>query len=236
MKKVMLSAAAVLAMSSLAVAGGDIAPVEEPVVVPVVVKDYSGAYIGIAYTYTTAPVSNFNTYMAGDWLLNSVDFDLDTSGVTIDAGYRLNAFIAFEGRYTFGGTGSADIPNGLHGTVGSGTIDSDISSWGIYAKPMYPISDVFDVYALIGYGGGTFDNTTTFATRTGISTVDTSIDIDGFSWGLGLSYAFTENISVFADYVSVADEDIANPSDLPAGITDTKYKIETFNIGINYKF
>jgi len=49
MKKFNLLLVAVLAMSTFAVAGGDIAPVEEPVVVvPEVVEDTSAFYIGAA--------------------------------------------------------------------------------------------------------------------------------------------------------------------------------------------
>ena len=51
MKNIVLSAVAVLAMSSFAVAGGDIAPVEEPVVVAeeVVVESTGAFYLGSAY-------------------------------------------------------------------------------------------------------------------------------------------------------------------------------------------
>ena len=52
MKKFNLSLVTVLAMSTFAIAGGDIAPVEEPVVVvPEVIESIStgGFYLGAAY-------------------------------------------------------------------------------------------------------------------------------------------------------------------------------------------
>ena len=54
MKKLTLSLTAILAMSTFAVAGGDIAPMEPVVNTPVVVEEVStggGLYIGIAYGY-----------------------------------------------------------------------------------------------------------------------------------------------------------------------------------------
>ena len=49
MKNIVLSAVAVLAMSSFAVAGGDIAPVEEPVVVVEEAVSTGAFYLGLAY-------------------------------------------------------------------------------------------------------------------------------------------------------------------------------------------
>ena len=233
MKKIVLSAVAVLAMSSFAVAGGDIAPVEEPVVIPVIVEDYSGAYIGIGYSSIDAPISNFNTYDNGDWVLPSYDLDLSTDGFMVNAGYRINAYVAVEGRYWGGGNDNSalKIKSG-NLTLDTGNVDIDISGWGLYVKPMYPVTEAFDVYALLGYGSATFDRTIDYHA----GSFSESLDVSSFSWGLGLAYSFTENISIFADYVKVADEDLANPSQLPLGITDTKYELETYNIGVSYKF
>ncbi len=236
---VLLSAAAVFAMSSVAVAGGDITPVEEPVVIPVVVKDYAGAYIGIGYAAMNAPISNFNTFVNGDWFLNSLDADLSTNGFMVNAGYRFNAYIAIEGRYWGGGNDNANlniVREASNVTADAGSIDADVDGWGIYVKPMYPVTEAFDIYAMLGYGSATFDQATTVHSGGGVHLNTESLDPSSFSWGLGLAYSFTENISIFADYIKVADEDFANPTQLPLGITDTKYELETYNIGIAYKF
>lgn len=234
MKKITLSTVVVLAMSSFAMAGGDIAPVEEPIIEEVVVvNDYSGAYIGVGYSSIDAPISNFNTFENGDWFLPSVDLDLSTDGFMINAGYRFNEYIAVEGRYWAGGNDNTNLSiNYDRGSIEKAGFDVDVDAWGIYVKPMYPVTEAFDIYALLGYGSATFDRSTDY----GQVTYSESLDVSSFSWGLGLAYSFTENISVFADYVSVADEDIENASSLTAGITDTKYKVETYNIGLAYKF
>lgn len=235
MKKSLLSFAAICAMSTSLIAGGDISPIEEPVpmVAPVVAYNYAGGYIGIAYAGIDAPITNFNTFENGDWFLPSMDLDLSTGGIMINAGYRFNAYIAVEGRYWAGGNDNTDLSiNYGGGTIGYAGFDVDITSWGIYAKPMYPVTTAFDVYGLLGYGSATFDRSTDY----GQFTYSESLDISGFSWGLGLAYSFTENISVFADYVKVASEDIPNPSNLPLGITDTGYNVETYNVGVAYNF
>ena len=65
----------------------------------------------------------------------------------IDAGYKFNPYIAVEGRYSFGISSSNDLgwTNGLNSDI---TVDS----WGLYVKPMYPVTDAMNIYALLGYG------------------------------------------------------------------------------------
>ncbi len=111
--------------------------------------------------------------------------------------------------------------------------DITYDAWGIYVKPMYPVTESFDVYALLGYGAVSFDYT--FG--------DTDFDAtDGFSWGLGLAYEFTENISVFADYTDMYD-DTTHVYHTLGGIQgnpwmDTKLDvtIESWNFGVTYTF
>ncbi len=226
MKNIVLSAIAVFAMSSIVVAGEGIAPQEElTIATPAAAKEYAGAYIGIAYSFIDSPISNFNTFPDGTHILPSLDIDLSTGGFMINFGYRFNAYVAVEGRYWGGGNDNGEIDvNGIN----LGHIDIDLDAWGIYVKPMYPVSEVFDVYALLGYGSATFEHNNQYNNVSYSESLDTS----GFSLGLGGAYSFGENISVFADYVIVAYENLANPD----GLTDTKYQFNTFNIGVAYKY
>ena len=234
MKKIILSAVAMFAMSSFATAGGDTTPIEEPVAVPaLIVNDYTGAYIGVGYSFIDAPISNFNTFESGDWVLPSYDLDLSTDGFMINAGYRFNAYIAVEGRYWSGGNDNSDLKIRRDNIIlDAGTVDIDLDAWGLYVKPIYSVTEVFEVYAMLGYGSATFDRTISYDR----GTFSESLDVASFSWGFGIAYSFTENISVFADYIKVADEDLANPTQLPLGITDTKYEMKTYNIGVAYRF
>ena len=91
MKKLNLSLVTVLAMSTFAIAGGDIAPVEPEVMVdtPMVVED-KGPYIGIAYGYEKVRIDKAT---GGSSLL-----DEKFASIMLDAGYKFNSNIAIEGR------------------------------------------------------------------------------------------------------------------------------------------
>ena len=217
MKKFNLSLVAVLAMSTFAMAGGDIAPVEEPVVVvPEVVEDTSAFYIGAAYSVLGAEV---------DWD-DAVDPSYDGTGeIDYDAfmlqvGYKYNKYIAIEGRY-WGAVGDGDLTyTDIDGTITEDDIvgDIDATAWGIYVKPMYPVTEAFDIYALLGYAN-----------------VDTefgedSWDDGAFSWGLGAAYSFTDSLSVFVDYVELYNDDITYVD----GVEE--WTVDTWNFGVTYTF
>jgi len=215
MKKLNLSLVTVLAMSTFAVAGGDIAPVEPEVMVdtPMVVED-KGPYVGIAYGYQEIEIDRIDR-VAGGTLL-----DEKFGSIMLDAGYKFNDNIAIEGRYWFGLSSSNDLGwrSGLNSDV---TIDA----WGLYVKPMYPVTPAFDVYALLGYAGvdATYD-----IPNGGSITSDT---VNGFSWGIGGEYTFSNNWSVFADYTSIIDGEDGNLDAIR-----TEDSLTTLNIGVNYQF
>ncbi len=201
MKKSVLSLVSVLALSSCLIAGGDVAPIEEPVVIPVI--DNSVFYIGLGFGNATV-----NDDFTSE--------EISANTMMLQAGYQYNEYIALEGRYTFGFstdynagdlTGLADNYNG------------DFSSWGIYVKPMYPIGD-FSVYALLGYGG---------VMLTDLSGGDAYES--GFQWGLGAQYTVTENILIFADYVSLYND---TGFDYTAQLDDVDSN--TWTLGVSYKF
>jgi len=211
MKNIVLSTVAVLAMSTFAVAGGDIAPVEEPVVVVEPVVTDSGFYLGLGYsllsTDTQTVAGNVSTDITSD----------DYSMVMFQAGYKFNSYVALEGRYWMG----IDDNSWL---AASENVTGEVDAWGIYVKPMYPVTDAFDVYALLGYA------------NTDYSVTGTSIgDLDGFSWGLGASYSFTDSVSVFVDYVNLYNDnyDVINSALQTVEYDDT---IATWNFGVTYQF
>lgn len=89
-----------------------------------------------------------------------------------------------------------------------------LENTAIYVKPMYPIGGT-TVYGLLGYGETTYDN--------GASSSE-----NGFQWGLGVNYAVTENIGVFADYTNLFDD-----SGFTAG---TDVTVDSVNVGVTYTF
>jgi len=232
MKNIVLSAVAVFAMSSFAIAGGDIAPVEEAVVdVPEVMEAPvmdAGFYLGLGYGALgferTVTAEN---HVDNTRITYNPDLDMDYDTVMFQMGYKFNSYVAVEYRYWkgLGDEDIASIDNNLGG-VGS----ADLSAYGIYVKPMYPMSEAFNVYALLGYSVATYE------VNYGDMTADT--DKDGFSWGLGAEYAFNQNVSVSLDYVVVAD---AEYDDL-IGVDGTEYavtndtSVDTVNVTVTYKF
>jgi len=122
MKKFNLSLVALLAMSTFATAGGDVAPVEPVVETPMIEESTSSFYAGLGYSYMTMDPDN-SSEVNGDAIL-------------LLAGYNFNRYIAVEGRYSgltdclentaiylkpmypFGGIS-------LYGLLGYGQIDYD---------------------------------------------------------------------------------------------------------------
>ncbi len=211
MKKITFSLVSVLALSALSFAGGDIAPVVEE---PIIVEDNSAFYVGLGYGYFNQSNDDIGNTPA------NIELALDT--VLLQAGYEYNEYIAIEGRYWIG----------LGDLEQSGSIENDLSGdysvWGIYLKPMYPVTEDFDVYGLLGYASTSLE-----------ADAGSYWDTDGFSWGLGAQYAVTENWVVFADYVNLGMPDSFDFTDTNSVLypdVDADINLYTINVGISYKF
>lgn len=202
MRNSILSLVSILALSVTSYAGGDIAPVEPVVETPIVI-DHSAFYLGLGFGQSA--INNDMT-----------DEEISNNTVMLQAGYQHNEYVALEGRYTFGF--NTDYDPGKTGNLSS-DYDDDFSSWGLYVKPMYPMGD-FTVYGLLGYGGVMLDN---------LEQGDAYES--GFQWGLGAGYAFTDTVSVFADYISLYDD---TGFDYRAKLNDVNS--DTWTIGLSYKF
>ena len=233
MKNIVLSAVAVLAMSSFAVAGGDIAPVEEPVVVveePVMTD--GGFYLGLAYSFmnATQTIQDDGSDWADNDILTLTDLEINTG--MLQVGYKFNSYVAVEGRYWFGGNdtiGAWPDATGIDRQV-----DADVDTWGIYVKPMYPVTDAFDIYALLGYADNSYELSA--ITSAGNVSINPDADISGFSWGIGAAYSFNENISLFVDYtVLYDDEDTVLDSYTNRDLV-LENEIDAINVGVTYKF
>ena len=229
MKHINLSLISIFAMSSLALAGGDIAPVEPVVETPVVIESTGNFYLGLAYGYLNDQTDVTATAPSRKTSKKTV-IDDNFNEVILQAGYNFNPYIAVEGRYWFGMSSTINYSN-INPAVKNS--DTTIDAWGIYVKPQYPVTEEFNVYALLGYGSAdiTIDDV---PTNGGLQYVSDSVD--GFSWGVGASYAITESVSLFIDYVSIYndDDDSYNPS------TGYNYNIDntidSVNFGVTYNF
>jgi len=213
MKKFNLSLITILAMSTFAIAGGDIAPVEPEVVVetPMVVED-KGLYLGLGYGFLSA---ERDTVVPGDnnnYDQGSEDYDQ----IMLQAGYKFNSYVAVEARYWLG------LSDNAWATISDNDIQSvgEIDAFGLYVKPMYPVTPAFDIYALLGWATVDYDITN-----------GTSGDYDSFSWGLGASYEFNNNVAVYVDYTELYNDDTANS--LGWSVKD---EIDVVTVGFTYNF
>lgn len=224
MKKFTLSVIAALAMGSFALAGGDIAPMEPEVVVPApppppMMMDESGPYLGVAYSAMRYNGKTDDGEVSGKR-------DVDYNGIMAQAGYKFNQYIALEGRYWWS-LGDGDWSYDMNpGPSDSGSDNNEeLRAWGIYLKPMFPVTEQFDIYALLGYGNVTLSN----------DSHGDWLDENDFQWGVGASYEFNENLAIFVDYVRLHDDD--NPriwfQDIERSWDDEVY---TINVGLTYKF
>ena len=200
MKRIVLSVWAVAAMSSLGFAGGDLAPVEPVIETPMMAESAGSFYVGLGFAWLSTGQGSM------DFIDNHPDRDR-TGNILGLAGYEFNEYLAVEGRYS---TYMFD----------EDSINSD--TWGIYAKPQYPVNEDFKVYALLGFGGMTVD---------GIDGANIDVDDTGFQWGLGGSYKITENMALFLDYTS-----IASGMDVNAWGTATDVDADAITAGITYHF
>jgi len=236
MKNFTLSVATVLAMSAFAVAGGDIEPVAEPMVIEEVASD-SGFYIGGAYSLVNTEINEHRNYGYIDGSVNDDhwNWEKDSNAYMLQAGYQFNQYIAIEGRY-WGSMdsnkwSSADYTNGSL-DYSSSYSDGDWSAWGIYAKPMYPVTESVDVYALLGYGNVSVDDNW--------YDQQSLLDENVFQWGIGASVDITENLSAFVDYVQLCSDEGNSYVPTDSGYDYDTYNIDvsiyTVNIGLSYKF
>jgi len=123
------------------------------------------------------PTSNPNPFYLGIgfvWgqyngcLSPGCEYEDVTFGAMARAGYDWNQYLGMEARIlgTFWG---ADPLGG-----------QELQHVGIYAKPMYPITEDFNIYGLLGYGWT--------KTTTGGNGNLLTVDDNGFSAGIGLEY------------------------------------------------
>jgi len=203
MKKIVLSVWAVAAMSSLGFAGGDMKDVE-PAIEPVVAIEEakSGFYAGLGL----AAVSTRDAEISVDW--GGTDRQDRLGNYSLLAGYDFNEYFAVEGRYTDSFTHDDQ---------------THMSGWSLFAKPQYPVSEDFSVYALLGYGTVDLHGVKGYL-----------VDFDGstFQWGLGGSYQVMENISLFADYTFPANDMDGSYQ----GSDAVKLDVDAFTVGVNYHF
>lgn len=209
MRRIKVSLLALLMMSSYSMASQPVDPSAQVADVtyldplPSATEDNSlddsgdGFYLGLAYSTLGIDFEGLDYIYINNYG--------DSSSVMGQAGYKFNPYISVEGRY-WSGKGSFD-------------------AWGLYAKPSIPLGDTFSVYGIIGYGNAGID-----LAQDDIIMGDEGhyslLDESTLQWGLGLSVSFTENFSLFADYVEIYNDQL--------DVID--WSLDTINIGATVTF
>ena len=210
MKKIGLSLLTVVALSSAGLASSDV-PAAVPADTDTAVKPY---YVGIALAATSTRASN------ADLSFFSKKWGQDRLGnITLNAGYNFNQYIAIEGRYTFAITKEQSVDS--------------MNGWSIFVKPQYPVTEDFNIYALLGFGGISIDGGV-YNSNNGIY-YPIDVSDSGFQWGIGLSYSlksYTEyDIAIYVDYTSLA-------KDIDSAYADfgPKTDADALTVGATYNF
>lgn len=210
---------AILGYSTLAMAGGEIgASVEPAITVPESTEtaaDKSGFYAGIG-------LGAQRTYSVDSDFFDDAHTQDRTVGAIGLLGYQFNDYLAAEGRIgkSIGYEGYADV-----------------LTYSLFVKPQYPVTPSVRIYALLGMGSVRVEGESSNA----LGYTDTEgkeiLDETGFQWGVGGSYALMENISVFADYTSLAkDADISSALTAGSGVVYDELSNDALTVGVTYQF
>ncbi len=107
--------------------------------------------------------------------------------LSIIAGYRINEYVAFEGRF------ARSVGSPSYTGSAPQTLDTTMSDLGGYLKLSLPLG-ALSPYLLAGYGLSHYSNLSG-APRSGY----------GLRWGGGLSYRIDPHLSLFGDYIRAYD-------------------------------
>jgi opacity protein-like surface antigen len=216
MKKIVLSAWAVAALSSVGFAGGDMAPVEPVVSTPMMEEEKTPWYAGLAVAYN-------QTYSTDHgYFDDSVPTQDETGKLVGQLGYNFHENIGVEGR------------------IGTSFFSEDyasVSTYSIFLKPQYPISEDFTIYGLLGFGIVQVDGTDGDEPAHPSVVGQEILGDTAFQWGIGVSYSINEAFSVFVDYTRLAsDADISSTLYGYDPVIYDKLSTQDLTIGVSYHF
>ena len=150
------SAMVLICLCTSVKAGGDISPAMIPVEPVGVQKVATPVYLGVGF-------------VAGRYL--SSNYEDVTYGTMLRIGYEFNQYLGLEARYV-----------GTYWDEGI-LFGQRLEHFGLFLKPMLPLTDNVNTYGLLGYGW-------TKTKTTGA--LNAAVDENGFSAGLGLEYDLSD--------------------------------------------
>lgn len=135
--------------------------------------------------------------------------DATLSALTGRGGVFFNDYFGVEGEASFG-LGEEDLEFGS-------SIELSNQFAG-YAIGKYPVAENIDIFGRVGYGTAEFD-----VNVDGLGSG--SVDVDGFSYGVGGQLFFTENVGIRAEYTRFEADD----NELDGGL-------DTYSISAVFRF
>jgi len=153
--------------------GKSVAPVVSPIA-EIAQEDVNPWYVGVGII----PYSLYRSHCP-----TGCPYEDYTYGAMVRGGYEINEYFGIEARAlrTFWGAGK----NG----------GERFEHYGIYAKPMYPVSERFNAYGLLGYGW-------TSSINSGGNGNLPEVETWGFSWGVGIEFDLSDTKSDFQENVT----------------------------------
>jgi len=100
-------------------------------------------------------------------------------GATLIVGYSIRSFLDIEARYSQSVSDDDEFEQKI---------------WGVYLKPKYELFNNFSIYGLYGVGGVDISPNSS----------NEDFSVTDMSFGAGIKYKITPNISLFADYIDNA--------------------------------
>ncbi|MDC5706094.1 porin family protein [Vibrio europaeus] len=211
MKKVLSVAAVALALSATAV------------------QAHEGLYVGGNFQ-----MANVNLKPEGEIANNLFGGKYTSSIVNIVAGYDFNQYLAVEGRV---GLPSSTETYSAGDAYGSATLEGKpTTSYALFAKGTLPITEMFSVYALAGFGSSPYKlEATVRETGEPVRNGDVKFDKVSLQYAAGVEVNFTPQIAMTAEYgmFGYGEQDVVLTSDMKSKV---KYDTTGFNIGVKYKF
>jgi opacity protein-like surface antigen len=170
-------------------------------------SDTSTFYIGVGTSY-------FNLKD------NMTDESFTSLGATAQIGYRYNAYIGVEARYTQS-VGDVAYAKGNTAFANISNYPTTSSNIALYLKPQYPLGD-FTVYGLLGYG---------MVQYTDLPTGTSDKTESAFQWGVGAEYLLMDNVSLFADYSRLYDD-----TGFDGHVPNSDIYSDVVTVGVSYFF
>lgn len=183
-----------------------------------------GFYLGAGYSYIEYDLTK-TTNTNGT--RTTADRNTYHDALMIMGGYKFNSYVALEGRYWEATDEDFKLDNGLKR-------EKTLDAWGIYLKPMFPVTDKIDVYGLLGYAE--IDSAFKAFRRNG-TVNDQDLSDEDFSWGVGFSFRVLDNLSISAEYIQIYDDKQSKHLAAPlSGSKDWDITLDSYSVGLAYHF